>query len=139
MTEDLKASHLVIDGEHIMEIPSRKDSYDRLLEMDKQFPDVEKSSPEDTATKSKIIKKLEAALHELTDKELSLIQEIFYLERTERAITKMQNVAASTIHSRKMAILRKLKKIFKNLRTRRDFNGKVIEGVLCSFCSLTIS
>jgi len=59
MTEDLKASHLVIDGEHIVEIPSREDSYDRLLEMDKQFPDVEEPLPEDITCKAHLLERLE--------------------------------------------------------------------------------
>jgi len=110
MTKDLKTGRLVIAGDSILEIASREDSYDRLLELDRQFADTKEPQPEEVVCKAEMLQALEKALHTLTDEELALIQEIFYLERSEREIGRTAGIPATTIHSRKNAILKKLRK-----------------------------
>lgn len=111
MLSELKQGRLIIDGEKVIEVSSREDSYDRLLEADRQFPDSSQLSLDDALCKHEMLKKLEMALCSLTDDELALIQEVFYLERTEREIAKNRNMAPTTIHSRKVAVLKKLRKL----------------------------
>ena len=110
MTKDLKTGRLAIANDSIVEIPSREDSYDRLLELDRQFPDTRDLQPEDVVCKAEMLQALEKALHTLTDEELALIQEIFYLERSEREIGRTAGTPPTTVHSRKNAILKKLRK-----------------------------
>ena len=78
MLNDLKQDRFVLEGERVVKIPSREDSYDRLLELDRQFPDETEPLPEDTAVKVDLINKLEQALHTLSDSEMNLIQQLFY-------------------------------------------------------------
>lgn len=114
MSKDLKANKFVIDGESVTEIPSREDSYDRLLELDKQFPDTNEPLPEDAVCKAEMLQALEKALHTLPDDELFLMEELFYYERSEREIARVTGVPPTTIHSRKKVILKKLRKKLEN-------------------------
>ena len=110
MLNDLKQDRFVLEGERVVKIPSREDSYDRLLELDRQFPDETEPLPEDTAVKVDLINKLEQALHTLSDSEMNLIQQLFYLERTEREVCQELGIPKTTLHRLKMRVLGKLKK-----------------------------
>lgn len=91
-------------------LPSREDSFDRLLENDTQFEDISTESMDDSVTKSDLLGRLSSALATLSDEELALIQELFFLEKTEREVSKAHNVAKTTLHREKEKILKKLRK-----------------------------
>lgn len=107
--EDLKTERFLVDVESqtVTVIPSREDSYERLLEADKQFAANEESTV-DTAIKELLLERLEEALHTLSSEEMALIYELFYLNRTEREVSEHFQIASSTLHDRKQAVLRKL-------------------------------
>lgn len=111
MIKDLKSNKFVIDGESVTEIPSREDSYDRLLELDKQFPDTNEPLPEDAISRMEMLQALEKALHTLPDDELNLIEELFYLEKTEREVSAALHMSKSSLHRKKERILAKLRKL----------------------------
>lgn len=111
-THDLKQEHIKVDketGERII-VPSREDSYERLLEAEKQFAeDVE--DVEDAAVRAVMLEKLNEALHTLTDEEVAIIHALFYQEISEVELAKKLGIARTTLQSRKYKILEKLKKL----------------------------
>lgn len=111
-THDLKQEHIKVDketGERII-VPSREDSYERLLEAEKQFAeDIE--DVEDTAVRAVMLEKLNEALHTLTDEEAAIIHALFYQEISEVELAKKLGIARTTLQSRKYKILEKLKKL----------------------------
>ena len=64
-THDLKQEHTKVDKEtgEMIVIPSREDSYERLLEAEKQFAE----ETEDVAVREVMLEKLNEALRTLTD------------------------------------------------------------------------
>ena len=58
-----------------------------------------------------LLDELYAALDELTDDERGLIDALFFDEKSERELSNETRVPHPTIHSRKNAILKKLKKL----------------------------
>jgi RNA polymerase sigma factor (sigma-70 family) len=108
----LKKGRTVVDPitkqEHF--VPGREQSYEHLLEQDWQFPALG-DSVEDTVIKSSLLEKLQVVLQELSDEEMELVEELFYLEKTEREAAKRFAVSQNTIHYRKNKILDKLKKL----------------------------
>lgn len=107
----LKKGRFLVDSEQQMVtyIPSREASYEQLLEEDWDFPSPCETVDE-TAVKAYLLEKLQEALHSLSDEEMALIQELFYLEKTEREVCAALNVAKSTLHDRKARVLEKLRK-----------------------------
>lgn len=105
----LKQERIVIDQETqtVTIIPSREDSYERLIEANEQFATSDKSVAE-TVVKAIQLEKLNEALHTLSDEEMTLIKELFYLNRTVREVSEQYQIARSTLQSRKEAVLRKL-------------------------------
>lgn len=105
----LKQERIVIDQETqtVTIIPSREDSYERLIEANEQFATSDKSVAE-TVVKAIQLEKLNEALHTLSDEEMTLIRELFYLNRTVREVSEQYQIARSTLQSRKEAVLRKL-------------------------------
>ena len=101
-THDLKQEHTKVDKEtgQITIIPSREDSYERLLEAEKQF-----------AEEAVMLEKLNEALHTLTDEETAIIHALFYQEISEVELAKRLGIARTTLQSRKYRILEKLKKL----------------------------
>ena len=65
---DLKQEHTKVDKEtgEMIVIPSREDSYERLLEAEKQFAE-EAENVEDVAVRAVMLEKLNEALRTLTD------------------------------------------------------------------------
>lgn len=106
----LKKGRFVIDAEAqtVTYIPSREESYERLLDADWQLP-ASGEAVEDIAVKAVLLEQLRSALHMLTHEEMVLIQELFYLEKTEREVCAALNVAKTTLHDRKNRILLKLR------------------------------
>ena len=80
-TEDLKRGHTKINhntGETIV-VPSREDSYERLIEAEKQFIDgIE--SVEDIVIRMIMLEKLKKVLTKLNDEEMKIIHALFYQE-----------------------------------------------------------
>lgn len=91
-------------------IPSREDSYERLLEAEKQFAE-EAEDIEDAAIRAVMLEKLNEALHTLTDEETAIIHALFYQEISEVELAKRLGIARTTLQSRKYRILEKLKKL----------------------------
>lgn len=91
-------------------IPSREDSYERLLEENRQF-ETEGETVEDAAVKAVLIEKMLSCLKSLSPQEQELITEIFFKGRTERQLAAETGLHNMTIHSRKVNILSKLKKL----------------------------
>ena len=107
--EDLKAEHFIVDAEAqtVTVIPSREDSYERLVEAGKQFGG--NCEPmEDSVTRSIL---LETVIHTLSPEEQKVIRELYYLDKTERDLCALFHVSQNTIHYRKMRALKKLREL----------------------------
>ena len=96
-------------GEMIV-IPSREDSYERLLEAEKQFAE-ETENVEDVAVRAVMLEKLNEALRTLTDEETAIIHALFYQEISEVELAKQLGIPRTTLRSKKDKILKKLKKM----------------------------
>ena len=59
-----------------------------------------------------MLEMLMKALETLTDDERSLIDELYFNEKSERILSKQIDIPQQTINSRKAAIIKKLKKFF---------------------------
>ncbi len=109
---DLKAEQTIIDedAQEIRVIPSREDSYERLIELDIQFLDDDENVEDQVFQKiqSEMIHK---ALSFLSDEEEKLIRLLFFEERTEREVAELMGIYHNAVHKRKKRILRKLKNI----------------------------
>ena len=66
---------------------------------------------EDIAEDNLMLEILMKALETLTDDERSLINELYFNEKSERRVSKSIGVPQRTINSRRQAIIKKLKKI----------------------------
>ena len=109
---DLKVERYRIDYDKgtVTYIPSREDSFDRLLEENRQFAaDVE--GVEDTAVKSIMIKKMLDGFKQLAPEEQELISELFFKGKSERQLSQETRTPLMTLHNRKVRILGKLKKL----------------------------
>lgn len=90
-------------------VSGREQSYEQLLEQEWQFPS--QASVEEDAVKAVLLDRLQEVLHNLSDEEMALVEELFYLEKTEREAAKKFKVSQNTIHYRKNKILDKLRKM----------------------------
>ncbi len=109
--KDLKRSKYKIDmkKEKVTVIASREDSLDRLMDTGKDYP-----MPTSDFRESLIEKlMLEQALEKLNEKERYLIDQLFYLQRTERDLSEELGISQSNINKRKHKILVKLHKLLK--------------------------
>lgn len=88
-THDLKQEHTKVDKEtgEMIVIPSREDSYERLLEAEKQFAE-EAENVEDVAVREVMLEKLNEALRILTDEETAIIHALCYQEISEVELAK---------------------------------------------------
>ena len=96
--------------QEIQYIPSRELSYEHLAEQDWQFT-ASGDSVEDRVVRAAMMEKLQAVLHSLSAEELALLNELFYLEKTEREVAGLYAVSQNTIHYRKNRLLDKLRKM----------------------------
>ena len=108
----LKKGHTKVNPEtqEIQYIPSRELSYEQLAEQDWQFT-ASGDSVEDRVVRAAMMEKLQAVLHSLSAEELALLNELFYLEKTEREVAGLYAVSQNTIHYRKNRLLDKLRKM----------------------------
>ena len=88
-THDLKQEHTKVDKEtgEMIVIPSREDSYERLLEAEKQFAE-EAENVEDVAVREVMLEKLNEVLRTLTDEETASIHALCYQEISEVELAK---------------------------------------------------
>ncbi len=103
---DLKTERVTIDprtGE-ITIIPGREDSYERLMESRGQFASY--ANMEEQTVQTLL---LEQALGNLTDKERNLIEEIYFLEKTERQVSEALHIAKTTLRRKHREALNKLR------------------------------
>lgn len=109
--EDLKSERMRIDQEtqSVTVIPSREDSYERLLELDKQFS-IPCQPVEEEAVLSVL---LEKALCCLSTEEQELIHELYYLEKTEQEVGAILQLSQAAIHKRKKKALKRLRELLK--------------------------
>ena len=112
---DLKAEQTIVDqkDQTVEIIPSREDSYERLLDMEMQFQD-ESASAEDLAIKNLQAQQLHKALSVLSEDERYLIEQLYFKERTERELAAQFNLSQKAINKRRQRILEKLREILKN-------------------------
>lgn len=86
-------------------LPSKEDSYDRLLEQDQQF-----ASP-DVSTEDQVISQvwLESFAKRLTQEERELLCKLYFQEKTEREVSRELGISKSALHRRKVKLLEKIK------------------------------
>ena len=108
---ELTHGKLVYDSERnvVGFIPPKELSLESLLEKGYQFEEPSAQPLDDDLIKEDLLDLLHEALLSLTDEEWSMIQELYYLGKTEREVGESLNIPKSTIHHRKKAILLKLK------------------------------
>ncbi len=107
--DDIKRENIEVDKERgfLRFIPSREDSFDRLVENGLQF------KGEISDMEESIINKvaLEKAMSKLSDSERNLIYEFYYLDIPEQVIAKRIGVTQQNINKIKKRILYKLHKL----------------------------
>ena len=113
---DLKTEKFIVDSENnkVTVIPSREDSYERLLDIGVQF---EEKAP---GVEEQMLRRMEAEqLHKmlsfLSADEQYLIQEIYFHERTARDFAKELGYSQNAVNKRKKRILDKLRRLMENL------------------------
>lgn len=106
---DLKVERYQIDcTKHTVTLfPSREDSYERLLEENRQFA-LESEAVEDAAIKTVLIERMLNCLKSISEQEQELIYNVFFLEKTQ---TELENVYKIS----QQAISKRLKKALKHL------------------------
>lgn len=104
--KDLKAKRVTVDPQtgKATIIPGREDSYERLMEIHRQF--VSYGNVEEQTVRSLL---LEQALGNLSPKERELIEEIYFLEKTERQVSEALHMAKTTLRRRHREALNKLR------------------------------
>lgn len=108
----LKKSHIMTnpDTQEVRFIPSRELSYEQLVEQEWQFATSD-TFVEDMVIRAVMVEKLQSILHNLSAEEMALVEQLFYLEKTEREVAGLFAVSQNTIHYRKNKVLEKLKKL----------------------------
>lgn len=108
-TYDLKTEKFSCDQETQTAAftPSREDSYERLLEANQQFASAG-PSPEEEAISSIW---LEDLMRGLSPEEQDIIIQLYILDKSERQACAALNLALSTFHHRKKALLEKLRNL----------------------------
>ena len=99
---DLKVEQCQIDGTRrtVTYVPSREDSYERLLEENRQFA-AESESVEDAAVNAVMIEKMLDGLKLLSPEEQDLIEELFFRSKSEHQLVRQTGMAQRTIHDRR--------------------------------------
>ena len=106
----LKKGRFVTDpeGRGSVYIPGREKSFEKLLDEEWELADPGEGI-EDRVVKAFLLEELEAALATLSGEERMLVEELFYLEKTEREVCDALHMAKTTLNRRKQAILKKLR------------------------------
>ena len=93
-------------------LPSREDSYERLLETNHQFV-VQEASIQEKIEKNLDAKILKEALSCLNLEEQRLINLLFYQEKTEQEVGILLSISQQAVNKRKKAVLIKLRNFLK--------------------------
>ena len=93
-------------------LPSREDSYERLLETNHQFV-VQEASIQEKIEKNLDAKILKEALSCLNLEEQRLINLLFYQEKTEQKVGILLSISQQAVNKRKKAVLIKLRNFLK--------------------------
>lgn len=112
---DLKSEHIRINQKNktVTYVPSREDSLERLLSIDKQFP-VDQLSVEDEVISRLMHESLYAALRLLTDDEHCLIVQLYFFGKTERELAELMALSQNSINKRRHKVLKKLRDLLEN-------------------------
>lgn len=112
---DLKVERTVVDQENrtVEQIPSREDSYERMMEQNVQFAE-ETASAEEQALQNIQTQQLHKALLLLSDDERDLIERLFFQEQTEREIAAVYGLSQNAVNKRRKRVLDKLRKLIKD-------------------------
>ncbi|MCP1109727.1 sigma-70 family RNA polymerase sigma factor [Ohessyouella blattaphilus] len=95
-------------------IPSREDSYERLLEADKQFAG-SAPSPEDVFFAGEEIRELHKAVAALDAADRELIEALFFVGQTVQGYALQIGVSRYVVHRRRRRILGMLKKYYEKM------------------------
>ncbi len=90
--------------------PSREDSYDRLLEENRQFA-TDEECVDDIAVKAVLIEKMLICIKLLTPEDQELITELYFKGKSEREYGNQIGISQKGVSKRKYKILNKLKKM----------------------------
>ena len=93
-------------------LPSREDSYERLLETNHQFV-VQEASIQEKIEKNLDAKILKEALSCLNLEEQRRINLLFYQEKTEQEVGILLSISQQAVNKRKKAVLIKLRNFLK--------------------------
>lgn len=106
----LKKGRFVEDpeGRGSVYIPGREKSFEKMLDEEWEFADPGEGT-EDRVVKAFLMEELETAIHTLSEDERMLVEELYYLEKTEREVCDALHMAKTTLNRRKQAILKKLR------------------------------
>ena len=107
---DLKAEQTIVDQEtqQLRTVPSREDSYERLLE-EHNLPGDEQADVESMVLSKVMREQLHAAIRNLEEEEQDLIIQLFFLDRSERDIAAELGISQKAVNKRRHKILGKLK------------------------------
>lgn len=107
----MKAEQTIIDqdAQEIRVIPSREDSYERLLE-EHNLPADEQADAENIVLRKILRKQLHEAIRNLEEGEQYLIIQLFFMDRSERELAEELGLSQKAVNKRRHKILRKLKK-----------------------------
>lgn len=110
---DIKAERTVVNQEtgQISILPSREDSYERLMEQGIDMED-ERSDVEAIVLNRTMSNQLHKAIESLEENEQYLIIQLFFLERTERELASEFGISQNAVNKQRRRILNKLKKFF---------------------------
>ena len=92
-------------------LPSKEDSYERLLEKVRQFA-ASGVSVEEQAVASVW---LAALLQLLSDDEKEILYKIYFEEKSERIVSAEMGISKTALHQRKVKLLQKLKNYLENM------------------------
>ena len=92
-------------------LPSREDSYERLLEKDKQFA-ASGQPVEDQAVASVWLEEL--LQHLSSDKKIILLK-LYFEDKSERIVSMELGISKTALHQRKVKLLQKLKNFLENM------------------------
>lgn len=109
-TYDLKAEKF--SKKTVSFLPSREDSYERLLEANQQFV-VQEVSVQVQVENLLNVELVKKALSFLNPEERELINLLFYQEKTEQEVGILLHISQQAVNKRKQAVLIKLRKVLK--------------------------
>ena len=93
-------------------LPSREDSYERLLEKDKQFA-ASGQPVEEQAVSSVWLEEL--LQHHLSSDERIILHKLYFEDKSERIVSMELGISKTALHQRKVKLLQKLKIFLENM------------------------